>query len=303
MNFIFKQILFYYRKLGPSYSIMIIAGIIIVLAFMVWLTVKLVKRYRNRYSKPKEKILQSDPNVKRNIRLLTGVIIIQFIAIILLVGINYFPKSVAIENLSISRSKYLFGIDISHYQGRINWSELKTTHHPVQYIFIRATMGVDGKDSRFRENWDNAKKHGYLRGAYHYYRPNENSTQQFANFSAMVKLEKGDFVPILDVEQHSKFGNESLRKGVLNWLKLAEQKYGVKPVVYTGLNFYNSVLKGHINDYPLWIAAYSGKDRVKNVNWTFHQFTEQVRIKGIQANVDGNDFNGDLADLMNMCIK
>ena len=207
------------------------------------------------------------------------------------------------ENTAISNSKYVFGIDISHYQGKINWDNVKTSSHPITFVFIRASMGKNKKDNRFSENWENAQKHNYVRGAYHYYRPSENSTKQFDNYNSIVKLKSVDFILILDIEKESVFGRKNLRKGVLNWLKLAEAAYGVKPMIYTGLSFYNHTLKGYVDDYPIWIAAYSGKHRVKNTDWTFHQFTEKVIINGIGEYVDGNDFNGTLDDLKKMCIN
>lgn len=207
------------------------------------------------------------------------------------------------ENLYISDSPYLFGIDISHYQGKIHWNKLKETEHPIKYIFIRATMGKTGRDYRFKENWIEANKKGFIRGAYHYYRPNEDSDLQFKNFQSIVRLNKGDFIPILDVEKPSRYGKDYLRKGVLNWLKLAEKAYGVKPMVYTGLDFYDKNLKGYIDQYPIWIAAYSGENRLIDVNWNFHQFTEKVIVKGISSKVDGNNFNGDLDDLEKYLIN
>jgi GH25 family lysozyme M1 (1,4-beta-N-acetylmuramidase) len=74
-------------------------------------------------------------------------------------------------------------------------------------------------------------------------------------------------------------------------------------MIYTGLSFYNNVLKGYVDNYPIWIAAYSGKHRVKNTDWMFHQFTEKVIVNGIREYVDGNDFNGTLEDLKKMCIN
>jgi len=47
-----------------------------------------------------------------------------------------------------------------------------------------------------------------------------------------VKLKAGDFPPILDIEKASPYGAENPRKGVLNWLKLGEEHYKVKPVIY-----------------------------------------------------------------------
>lgn len=227
-------------------------------------------------------------------------ICIVLIALLLL----YEKLSVGItENPTISSSTYVFGIDVSHYQGKIDWAQVSTSKHPIEFVFMRATMGEDGVDRYFKRNWRNAKRYNYVRGAYHYYRPNENSTKQFQNFKSVVTLEQGDFYPVLDIEKEGRYGRKNLREGVLNWLKLAEEAYGVKPIVYTGLKFYHFILKGHIDGYPLWIAAYSGKHRLHNVRWTFHQFTDKVRVKGIQAAVDGNDFNGAFQELDNVRIS
>ncbi|MBL7471405.1 glycoside hydrolase family 25 protein [Robertkochia sediminum] len=239
-------------------------------------------------------------------KVLLPVIVIQVLIILGLVGLKVhdgMTLAYIAENTSISSSEYIFGIDVSHYQGRINWKEVRTSRHPIEYVFIRSTMGADGRDMHFKENWKKAKEHNYIRGAYHYYRPNENSTRQFENYRSQVALGTGDFIPILDVEKESIYGRENLVKGVLNWLKLAEEAYGVKPMIYTGLTFYQDILKDHVDDYPLWIAAYSGKHRLKNEAWTFHQFTEHVRVKGIGTTVDGNDFKGQLEDLKQMCME
>lgn len=225
------------------------------------------------------------------------------IGIILLLSSSILQFSVE-ENVSISQTPYIFGIDISHYQGLINWNEVRKSHHPIEYVFVRATMEEDGKDAYFHYNYRNAKEHQYIRGAYHYYRPYENSLKQFKNFKESVKLLPGDLPPILDIEEYSKYGNENLRKGVLSWLQLAEAHYGVKPIVYTASNFYNLVLRGHIDSYPLWIADYSHPHhRVKNLNWHFHQFTDKVRVKGINALVDGNDFRGSKIDLLKLTLQ
>lgn len=300
------------RTMG--YLLLGIALVILVSYILYQLTVNTKKKPTNktdgiRDSKTANEVVEeaAEPpktGASKKNKIWIRIAISQFVVIAVLLGglIAYYNATTsAEENLSVSSSEYVFGIDVSHYQRRINWSKMSTSHHPIEFVFIRSTMGIDGKDKRFQENWEKAKEYGYIRGAYHYYRPNEVSTQQFENFKSVVKLESGDFIPILDIEKESKYGRKRLRKGVLNWLRLAEKEYGVKPMVYTGLKFYQYVLKGHIDDYPIWIAAYSGKHRVKNTDWTFHQFTEHVRVKGIKTTVDGNDFNGNLEELKAMC--
>ena len=223
-----------------------------------------------------------------------------YIIIITLIGLSSCNNY---ETPTVNNSKYIFGIDISHYQGKINWRKVKASHHPIKFVLIRSTMGDDGIDRRFNYNWKNSKKQGFIRGAYHYYRPNENSTKQFENFSENVDLEKGDLPPVLDIERLGKHGASNIRAGVLNWLRLAEKKYGIKPVVYIGRTFYNKYFKGYLKDYELWISSFAGKHKLKGMDWEFHQFTDKVRVKGIKGTVDGNDFNGEIEDLKRMCIK
>ncbi len=93
-----------------------------------------------------------------------------------------------------------------------------------------------------------------------------------------------------------------MRKGVRNWLSLAGEHYKIKPILYTGRDFYDQYLKGHVEGYPLWIAAYSGKKRIEDIDWAFHQFSDKVRVKGIQNSVDGNDYIGEVSDLKALCF-
>lgn len=206
------------------------------------------------------------------------------------------------ENGDVEASRYLFGIDVSHYQGEIDWSAVKNSPLSIHYVMIRATMGHNGTDSQYHKNWTEAKKHGYVVGAYHYYRPNEHSAHQFRQYVSRVKLDAGDMAPILDIERMGKFGAKNLRKGVLNWLRLAEQEYGKKPIIYTNRHFYNEVLKGHVKGYPLWIADYNGKHQLHSIDWSFHQFTDKFKVKGIRSKVDANDFKGNLDDLKALCL-
>jgi len=138
-----------------------------------------------------------------------------------------------------------FGIQTSYYQGLIDWNKLKHFNNnvPISFAVVRATMGSQKKDNYFTHNWRSAKKSKIIRGAYHYYRPNENSTKQAQNYIKRVKLNKGDLPPILDIEKvSSKQSINSLRIGLLNWLRIIEQHYGIKPIIYSGDKFCKSYL-------------------------------------------------------------
>ncbi|MEY3585608.1 MAG: hypothetical protein RLZZ243_672 [Bacteroidota bacterium] len=197
-----------------------------------------------------------------------------------------------------------FGLDISHHQGYIEWDSVATSKHPIQFIFIRATDGSRILDHEFHRNWEESQGKHFIRGVYHFYRPNQSSTDQFNFFKSHVYLRKGDLPPVLDLERNSLFGRENLLRGVKNWLALAEKHYGVKPIIYANRDFYLRYFNTKdFKPYHFWIAAYSGRHRVANIPWSFHQFTEEIYVKGIEGKVDGDDFNGDRKELEKLTIR
>lgn len=206
----------------------------------------------------------------------------------------------------VSRHKdKLFGIDISHYQGTIIWDSIKRNEgdFPLDFVFIRSTAGTSA-DTRFKHNWSGAKKSGFIRGAYHYYRPNENSLLQAQNFIKTVSLSEGDLPPVLDIEQiPSEQSMDSLKSGLKKWLTKVEGHYGVKPIIYSGESFYTDFLKKEFEGYNLWIANYSFFEDEIRKEWLFWQFTDKGGIKGIDGNVDVNIYNGTLDGLKKITLQ
>ena len=211
----------------------------------------------------------------------------------------------AIEILD-KHTDHLFGFDVSHYQYDIEWREIDSLYHkyPIDYVFLRSTMGVDGVDKKFDFNWKKAKSRLLVRGAYHYYRPDENSTQQAENFIKNTALEPGDFFPVLDIEELPKTqSKDKMREGLQNWLDIVEKHYGVKPIIYSGANYYDHHLKDHFPKYKIWIAKYSLFSEKMNEEWHFWQFTDKGTVNGIETKVDLNIFKGDRYDLKQFVIQ
>ena len=206
-------------------------------------------------------------------------------------------KLAIIRNFQIL-SKYknkAIGIDVSEYQGNINWQKVKWIDevYEINFVLIRATAGNDRVDAQFEKNWDNAKSKKMIRGAYHYYRPNENSLEQANFFIKRVKLKKGDLPPVLDIEKLPKNQSlDSLKVGLKRWLLRVENYYGVKPIIYSGDKYFTTFLEKQFSDYTFWIANYSVFDEKINKSWQFWQFTENANVDGIKGNVDLNIFNG-----------
>lgn len=197
------------------------------------------------------------------------------------------------------------GIDVSEYQGTIVWDSVHVIENdfPIQFVFVRASVGNDYLDRKFAENWKAVKKSGYLRGAYHYYRPNENSEEQAKLFIKNVRLQKGDFPPVLDIEQMPKKQSMSqLKVGIKNWLEIIEKHYGVKPIIYSGERFYSDFLKDDFAEYTFWIANYNFFVENLKPEWRYWQFTEKGSVRGIDGFVDINIFNGTENELIELTI-
>lgn len=214
-----------------------------------------------------------------------------------------------IENLRIyeiveRHKNKVFGIDVSHYQDKIDWKMLKNNNaeFPLGFVFIRATAGKNSVDGQFSDNWEGAKESGYLRGAYHYYRPDENSIKQADNFIKTVKLSKGDLPPVLDIEKIPNGQSlDSLQAGLKRWLTKVEKHYGMKPIIYSGESFYTDFLKEEFEGYDLWVASYSFFEDEINNDWLIWQFTDKGELKGIKGMVDVDIYNGSFTELKGMC--
>ncbi|WP_340203159.1 glycoside hydrolase family 25 protein [Ascidiimonas sp. W6] len=200
----------------------------------------------------------------------------------------------------------VIGFDVSQYQGVIDWKNLQNVQDSFQldFVFIRATAGRNVTDRKFRRNWRQSKKQDFIRGAYHYYRPNENSILQADNFIKAVKLEKGDLPPVLDIESMPNIQSmDSLKKGLKRWLGRVEAHYGIKPIIYTSNSFYNDYLYEDFEEYSCWIANYNFYVETIDRDWDFWQFTEEAFINGIDEKVDLNIYKGSKTQLMKMLKK
>lgn len=195
------------------------------------------------------------------------------------------------------------GIDVSHYQGRIDWQAVEDQN--IHFAFVKATEGGDYRDSIFCHNWEAMKKHGIKRGAYHFFRPNSPVDLQIANFIDNVKLERGDMPPVLDVETYDGATKAQIIAGMRKWLYEIEINYNVKPIIYTNLKFFNKNLAGQFKDYPLWIARYNDREPrlADSREWDFWQYGNKGKLDGIDGYVDFNVFKGKVTDLDSICIK
>lgn len=215
-------------------------------------------------------------------------------------------EDLRIKDIVDNHKGKIFGIDISQYQGTIDWDNLEAIEEQfeLKFVIARATIGSKKADSKFKKNWSNLTESMYIQGAYHYYRPDENSTEQANNFIKNVKLRKGHLPPVLDIEKMPKGQSmEKLKVGLQNWLTIVEKHYGIKPIIYTGEKYYEDFLREDFPKYHFWIANYNPWKEKIHDDYLMWQFTEKAQLHGINELVDVNVFNGNVDDLKKVCLK
>jgi lysozyme len=199
------------------------------------------------------------------------------------------------------------GIDVSRYQHLIDWESVKSMSVDdvhISFAFIKATEGNINEDKYFGRNWKKAQSANLTRGAYHFFIATKSGKTQAENFISSVNLEAGDLPPVLDIEQVYGVPLVKLRQRVKEWLITIEDFYGVKPIIYTNVDFYKQYLEGEFDDYPLWVAHYinKGKPRILR-EWHFWQYSETGRVNGIVSKVDFNVFNGDSTEFRKLLVN
>ncbi|HEX8504196.1 MAG TPA: glycoside hydrolase family 25 protein [Hymenobacter sp.] len=193
------------------------------------------------------------------------------------------------------------GIDVSAYQGRIDWPEV--ARNRVRFAFIKASEGATLRDQRFARNWREARKAGVLCGAYHYFQPNRGGQIQANLFARTVPLEPGDLPPVLDVEAANFHDVAVMRREVARWLRLIEAHYGVRPILYSNHSFYKRHLAGHFDNYPLWLAHYEvERPSMPRNKWIIWQHSDESHVPGIRGVVDFNVFQGNFSALQALRI-
>jgi lysozyme len=201
----------------------------------------------------------------------------------------------------------IHGIDVAHHEGTINWNLVKKMQVrgiKIGFAFVKATEGVDFIDKQYKRNFNELSRINMPRGAYHFLRPKGDGRAQAKFFIKHVRLRKGDFPPVLDIEVDDGATPQEMKNCVTQWLRTVQNHYGVKPIIYTNADFYNRNLADYCGSYPLWVAHYFAKNKPRvSRSWKLWQYSEQGKVNGIIDQVDFNAFNGDSLAFKQLLIK
>lgn len=200
-----------------------------------------------------------------------------------------------------SKTQYpVRGIDVSNHQGKVNWSLVPKKD--ISFVYIKATEGGDFKDKSFIYNWNEAKKHGFKVGAYHFFTLCKTGSEQAENFIQSVPKQFDSLPPVIDLEF---VGNckerpniENVQKEISIYLELIDNHYQTKTILYLTNEFIETYLEDNFFNHPIWIRnIFFHPNTFSKIEWLMWQYKSTERVEGISGPVDINVLNRNLESL------
>ena len=193
----------------------------------------------------------------------------------------------------------VWGIDVSHYQGAVDWERVSTDD--IRFAYIKASEGGDWRDPFYATNMDGAQANGIRVGAYHFFTLCRRGSEQAQNFLALLPP-KIDLPPVIDLEYGgncaARPSREEFERELSAFINAIASERGTVPVFYATEDFYTDYLAGGLfASSPLWV-----RDIVGGLSWpnegrlVFRQFANNGRVDGIAGPVDLNHFMGSLEE-------
>ena len=233
-------------------------------------------------------------------RIVTASIIgVSLLVIILATIFALVWNGVIILNESNADKYNVKGIDVSSYQGKIDWGVLSRQN--ISFVFIKATEGSTFVDKSFDYNFTEAQKTSLAVGAYHFFSYDSGGQAQAENFINTVTPFEGMLPPVIDLEfygdkEKDPPDRESVSAQLKIMLELLEKHYGQKPIIYATEKSYKLYLSNDYEEYDIWIRNVISKPKLSDGRtWTFWQYTNRGKLDGYNGKekfIDLNVFNG-----------
>lgn len=256
---------------------------------------------------PDEKVLRTKAFHKK--RWLWAAGLCSLTAAVIITGTLVLRKEIKINPI-FAKGYEVQGVDVSHYQGAIDWEVLSQQN--LDFAIIKATEGSTHVDERFLDNWQAAEQTHLALGAYHFFSFDSEGDKQAASYIDTVGNLNGKLAPVIDVEYYgNKRNNPPDRAEVVEnlsaMLDALEQHYEIKPIIYTTYTVYNDYIKGEFEDYPLWVrSVYCPPTVLFGDKWCFWQYMDTAMLDGYagdQKYIDVNVFRGTKQELEKLMIQ
>lgn len=182
------------------------------------------------------------------------------------------------------------GIDVSEWQGSINYESVKNSG--IEVVYIRASEGFNYTDPYYLRNYNGAKQNGLKVGFYHYLtaRNTNEAVEQADFFSSVVGGLQPDCRLAIDFESFPGLSVEEINAISFAFLERVQEKTGKEMVIYSDAYNARAVFSQELaSRYPIWVADYFVSEPENNgkwEKWVGFQYADNGNISGISGNVD-----------------
>ncbi len=181
------------------------------------------------------------------------------------------------------------GIDVSEYQGEVNYTQVKA--EGIEAVYIKASEGFDYVDPYYKTNHTNAKNAGLKVSFYHYLTATNptDAKEQASHFVNTIETLEVDFKLALDYETFSTTSVAEISEIAVSFMSEVESLSGIECVLYTNASSASSRFNESVSAYGLWIADWGVSSPSTDNVWGSYeawQFSDAGRISGISGFVD-----------------
>lgn len=189
------------------------------------------------------------------------------------------------------------GIDVSSWQGEIDFSQVKASG--IEVVYIKSSEGFRSVDSYFEQNYANAKNAGLKVGFYHYVtaRSVEDAVKQANFFVSTISGKNPDCKLAMDFESFGSLGREEINQIALTFMQTVKNVSGKDVIIYSDEYNANSTFESNLAKYPLWVAQYEVSEPTVREHWSHWagwQYTDRGEVPGISSYVDRDKFTNEV---------
>ena len=187
------------------------------------------------------------------------------------------------------------GIDISSWEGNVNFSGVRSDG--IDIVYIKATEGTGYINPYMNSTYNNARNNDLKIGFYHFFRANVDAREQARYFVENIGDKTSDCRLALDIETTEGYDAVTLTDMCVDFLEEVKSLSGKEVVVYTYSNFAQTSLTSRLSSYPLWIAAYGVDTPSSNSiwdRWIGFQYSDTGRVSGVNGNCDLDVFTEEI---------
>ena len=199
-----------------------------------------------------------------------------------------------VSAISADTDEVFSGIDVSVYQGDIDFEQVKNSG--IEVVYIRAGYGFSVTDPKFEENYTNATKAGLKCGAYYFVtaRNTEQAYLQATRFAELISGKTFAARPAMDFEEFGSLGKNGINLVGLAFMQKLRELTGIVPMLYTDAYNASETWGWNFAQFPLWVADYDAEETYVTSNiWQSYagfQYSDRGEIPGIYGNVDLDRF-------------